>query len=118
MCQYTVLRNNVFLFDYEDFDWLLRLSNDVKLNSLRERINDVARNEKIGLRILSTGVILVNVGLIMSVMKNNIVAYVAGIFGVVLGIISIGFGFYVTVNFARKYNVLLEEVSTLTETKQ
>ncbi len=91
------------------------LTNNVKLDSLRENIDEAARNEKNGLRILSAGVILVNVGLIMSVLKNNLVAYIVGIFGVVLGTVSIVFGFYVTLYFARKYNNLLEEASTLTK---
>lgn len=89
------------------------LTNNVKLDSLRESIDEAARNEKNGLRILSAGVILVNTGLIMSLLKNNLVAYVVGIFGVVLGIVSIVFGFYVTLYFVRKYNNLLEESSTL-----
>ncbi len=91
------------------------LTNNVKLDSLRDNIDEAARNEKNGLRILSAGVILVNIGLIMSVLKNNLVAYAAGIFGVVLGTVSIVFGFYVTLYFVRKYNNLLEEASTLTE---
>ncbi len=89
------------------------LTNNVKLDILREDIDEAARNEKNGLRILSAGVILVNIGLIMSLLKNNLVAYVVGIFGVVLGIVSIVFGFYVTLYFVRKYNNLLEEASTL-----
>lgn len=93
------------------------MANDVKLDSLRKKIDDAAINEKNGLRILSAGVILVNIGLIMSILKNSLVACVVGIFGVVLGIVSIVFGFYVTLYFARKYNNLLEEASTLAETK-
>ncbi len=89
------------------------LTNNVKLDILREDIDEAARNEKNGLRILSAGVILLNIGLIMSLLKNNLVAYVVGIFGVVLGIVSIVFGFYVTLYFVRKYNNLLEEASTL-----
>jgi hypothetical protein len=87
------------------------LVNDIKSDSLRENINDAARNEKSGLRILSAGVMLVNLGLIMSVLKDNLVAYVLGFFSVVLGIVSIVFGFCVTLYFVRKYNALLEEAS-------
>ena len=89
------------------------LSKDVKLRRLRERIIDVARNERNGLLIFQMGVVLVGAGLIISVLGNNSVAYIAGIFAMVLGTLSTMFGFYVSVHYAHQYNNLLRELDTI-----
>ena len=89
------------------------LSEDVKLKSLKERIIDVARNERNGLLIFQMGVVLVCAGVIISVLGNNIVAYISGIFFIVLGTLSTVFGFYVSVHYAHQYNNLLKELDTI-----
>jgi hypothetical protein len=89
------------------------LSEDVKLKSLRERIIDVARNERNGLLIFQMGVFLVFAGVIISVLGNNIVAYVSGIFFIILGTLSTVFGFYVSVHYAHQYNNLLKELDII-----
>lgn len=86
------------------------LSEDTKLIDLRERIIDVARNERNGLLIIPMGVFLVGTGLIFSVIGNNSLAYIGGIFVSVLGIFSTMFGFYVSVHYAHQYNNLLKEL--------
>ena len=106
-------RNNVFLPDHENVEWLSTLSEDVKLKSLRERIIDVARNERNGLLIFQMGVVLACAGVIISVLGNNIVAYIGGIFFIVLGTLSTVFGFYVSVHYAHQYNNLLKELDTI-----
>ncbi len=106
-------RNNVFLLDHENVEWLSTLSEDVKLKNLRERIIDVARNERNGLLIFQMGVVLVVSGVLINVLGNNSVAYVAGIFAIVLGTLSTVFGFYVSVHYAHQYNNLLEELDTI-----
>ena len=93
-------------------EWLSTLSENAKLNTLRERITDVARNERNGLLIFQMGVVLVCAGVIISVLGNNSVAYIAGIFAMVLGTLSTVFGFYVTVHYAHQYNNLLKESDT------
>jgi len=90
------------------------LSEDVKLESLRERIIDVARNERNSLRIFQMGVVLVCAGIIISVLGNNSVAYFGGIFFIILGTISTVFGFYVSVHYAHQYNTLLKESDAIT----
>ena len=106
-------RNNVFLLDLENVEWLSILVEDVKLRSLRERIIDVARNERNGLLIFQMGVVLACAGIIISVLGNNIVAYIGGIFFIVLGTLSTVFGFYVSVHYAHQYNNLLKELDTI-----
>jgi len=88
------------------------MSEDAKLKSLRERITDVARNERNGLLIFQMGVVLVCAGLIISVLGNNIVAHIGGIFSIALGTLSTVFGFYVSVHYAHQYNNLLKELDT------
>ena len=113
---YTALfswRNNVFLLDHKNVEWLSTLSEDVKLKSLRERIMDVARNERNGLLIFQMGVVLVSAGVIISVLGNNNVVHIGGIFFIVLGTLSTIFGFYVSVHYAHQYNNLLKELDAV-----
>jgi len=86
------------------------LSEDAKPNDLREKIIDVARNERNGLLIIPMGVLLVGAGLIFSVIGGSGLAYIGGVFVSVLGVFSTLFGFYVTVHYARQYNKLLKEL--------
>jgi pilus assembly protein TadC len=86
------------------------LSDDAKLEELRERITDVARSERNGLLIIPTGVFLLFVGLIFSVIGSNDIAHFGGIFVSALGIFSTLLGFYVTVHYARQYDDLLNEL--------
>ena len=86
------------------------LSDDAKLKDLRERIIDVARNERNGLLIIPLGIFLVSAGLIFSVIGSSGLAYFGGISVSVLGIFSTLFGFYVTVHYAHQYNDLLKEL--------
>jgi len=83
------------------------LSEDTKL---RERIIDVARNERNGLLIILVGVFLAGTGLIFSAIGNSGLSYFGGISISALGIFSTLFGFYVSVHYARKYNDLLKEL--------
>jgi len=83
------------------------LSDDAKL---RERIIDVARNERNGLLIIPIGVFLVGAGLIFSSIGNSELAYFGGIFVSALGIFSTLFGFYVVAHYAHQYNDLLKEL--------
>jgi hypothetical protein len=83
------------------------LSDEAKL---KERIVEVARNERNGLLIISMGVFLVSTGLIFSVIGSSGLAYFGGIFVSVLGIFSTLFGFYVAVHYAYQYNDLLKEL--------
>ena len=85
----------------------------MNLKSLRERIIDVARNERNGLLIFQMGVVLVCAGVIISVLGNNIVAYIGGIFFIALGTLSTVFGFCVSVHYAHQYNNLLKELDTI-----
>ena len=85
----------------------------MKLKSLRERIIDVARNERNGLLIFQMGVFLVSAGVIIRVLGSNIVAYASGIFFIILGTLSTVFGFYVSVHYAHQYNNLLKELDAL-----
>ena len=83
------------------------LSDNTKL---RERIIDVARNERNGLLIILVGVFLVGTGLIFSAIGNSGLSFFGGISISALGIFSTLFGFYVSVHYARKYNDLLKEL--------
>ena len=89
------------------------LSKDVKLKSLSERIMDVARNERNGLLMFQMGVFLVFAGVIIGVLGNNSLAYIGGIFFMVLGTFSTVFGFYVSVHYAHQYNSLLRELDSI-----
>jgi len=73
----------------------------------------VARNERNGLLIFQMGVVLVSAGVIISVLGNNSLAYIGGIFFMVLGTFSTVFGFYVSVHYAHQYNNLLKELDTI-----
>jgi hypothetical protein len=83
------------------------LADDAKL---RERIIDVARNERNGLLIIPIGVFLAGAGLIFSAIGNSELAYFGGIFVSALGIFSTLFGFYVAAHYAHQYNDLLKEL--------
>ena len=83
------------------------LSDEAKL---KERIVEVARNERNGLLIISMGVFLVSAGLIFSVIGSSGLAYFGGIFVSALGVFSTLFGFYVAVHYAHQYNALLREL--------
>ncbi len=74
---------------------------------------DVVRNERNGLLIFQMGVVLVCAGVVISVLGNNAVAYVGGVFFVVLGTVSTVFGFCVSVHYAHQYNNLLKESDTI-----
>ena len=89
------------------------LSEDTKLKNLRDSIIDVTRNERNGLLIFQMGVVLVCAGEIISVLGNNSVAYISGIFFILLGTLSTVFGFYVSVHYAHQYNNLLKELDTI-----
>jgi hypothetical protein len=79
-------------------------------SKLRERIIDVARNEKNGLLIIPMSIFLVLAGSIFIAIGNNILAYIGGILVSALGIFSTMFGFYVSVHYARQFNNLLKEL--------
>jgi len=86
------------------------LSDDTKLKELKERIVDVAANEKNGLLIIILGVFLAGSGLIFTVIGGSGLAYLGGTFVSALGIFSTLFGFYVAVHYAYQYNALLKEL--------
>jgi F0F1-type ATP synthase assembly protein I len=88
---------------------LLKLSENVTLVGLRDRIVDAARNERYGLLIVTASVVLISAGLIISAVGDNSVSSVAGILAAALGTISLTFGFYHVVSCSRRYNKLLEE---------
>jgi hypothetical protein len=83
------------------------LSDEAKL---KERIAEVARNERNGLLIIPMGVFLVSAGLIFSVIGSSELAYFGGILVSALGIFSTLFGFYIAVHYAYQYNDLLKEL--------
>ena len=85
----------------------------MKSRNLKEKIIDVARNERNGLLIFQMGVVLVSAGVIISVLGNNNVVHIGGIFFIVLGTLSTVFGFYVSVHYAHQYNNLLKELDTI-----
>ena len=85
----------------------------MKSRNLKEKIIDVARNERNGLLIFQMGVVLVSAGVIISVLGNNNVVHIGGIFFIVLGTLSTVFGFYVSVRYAHQYNNLLKELDTI-----
>jgi hypothetical protein len=91
------------------------LSEDAKLRNLRDRILDAAKTERNGLLIISMSVFLVCAGLIISVVVNNVAAYVGGTLVTVLGFLSTLFGFYISIHYAHQYNSLLEELDTSAE---
>ena len=86
------------------------MSEDAKLRELRERIRDVATNEKNGLRIILMSVFLFCIGLVFSAIVNNRLVFIGGIFISGLGIFSTLLGFYVAVHSAHQYNILLKEL--------
>lgn len=103
-------RNKVFLPDLENSEWLFVLSEIEKLTDLKERIINVARNERNGLLIIPTGVFLAGTGLIFVVIGGNSPAYIGGILVSALGVFSTLFGFYVSAHAAHQYNKLLDEL--------
>ena len=92
---------------------VVHMSENVNSRTLSERIMYVARNERNGLLIFQMGVVLVCAGVAISVLGNNSIAYIGGIFFVVLGTLSTVFGFYVSVHYAHQYNNLLKELDTI-----
>ena len=91
-------RNKVFISNPEIVEWLPIVSEETKLSHIQERLKNVAMNERNRLLILIMGVFLVGAGLIFSVVLNNSVAYVGGIFVMALGFFSTMFGFCVSVH--------------------
>jgi hypothetical protein len=85
-------------------------SEDTKLRDLKERIRDVTINERNGLLIITMGVFLFCFGLVFSVILNNSLVFVGGIFSSALGIFSTLFGFYVAAHYAHQYNNLQKEL--------
>ena len=83
------------------------LSDDAKV---REKIIEVARNERNGLLIITIGVFLAFSGLIFSVIGSSGLGFFGGISVSALGIFSTLLGFYVTVHYAHQYNELLKEL--------
>ena len=86
------------------------LSDDAKIKDLKERIIDVATNERNGLLIIIMGVFLAGSGLIFSAIGNSGLAYFGGILVSALGIFSTLFGFYAVLHYAHQYNDLLREL--------
>ena len=91
-------------------EWLPMVFDETKLKELRERIIDVAANERNGLLIIILGVFLSGSGFIFAVIGLSGLAYFVGVFVSALGFFSTVFGFYVAVHYAHQYNVLLKEV--------
>jgi uncharacterized membrane protein len=85
------------------------LSDDTKL---KEKIIDVANNERNGLLVILLGSFLAFAGLIFGVLVNSALAFFGGIFVSALGVFSTFFGFYVTVRSAHQYNDLLRELES------
>jgi len=92
---------------------VVHMSENVNSRTLSERIMDVARNERNGLLIFQMSVVLVCAGVAVSVLGNKSIAYIGGIFFVILGTLSTVFGFYVSVHYAHQYNNLLKELDTI-----
>ena len=86
------------------------LSEIEKFTDLKERIIDVARNERSGLLIIPLGVFLVGAGLIFNIIGSNSFAHIGGILVSGLGVFSTLFGFYLSVHYAHQYNNLLDEL--------
>ena len=86
------------------------LSDDAKIKDLKERIIDVATNERNGLLIIIMGVFLAGSGLIFSAIGNSGLAYFGGILVSALGIFSTLFGFYAVLHYSHQYNDLLREL--------
>ncbi len=89
------------------------LSSNAKLESLSDRIEDAAANERNGLRMISMGVVLAALGMVIAALVQNAAASLMGVCAVVLGTASAVCGFFVSVHYARRYNSLLNEVSSL-----
>lgn len=83
------------------------LSDDAQL---REKIIDIARNERNGLLIITMGVFLAFSGLIFNFIGGSGLALYGGIVVSALGIFSTLLGFYVAVHYAHIYNELLQEL--------
>ncbi len=87
------------------------LSDNARFENLNERIEDAARNERSGLRMVSMGVVLACLGAVVGVLVQNTATNVLGVFALVLGTASTILGFYVTAHNAHRYNSLLKEAS-------
>ena len=79
-------------------------------SKLREKIVEVARNERNGLLTIIMGVFLAMAGLIFSVVEGSIIFSLGRTFISALGIFSTLLGFYVAVHYAHQYNELLKEL--------
>jgi hypothetical protein len=77
---------------------------------LREKVADVARNERNGLLIIPLGVFLVSAGLIFSAFGSGGFAFFGGISISALGVFSTLFGFYVAVHYAHQHNDLRKQL--------
>jgi ABC-type Fe3+-siderophore transport system permease subunit len=105
-----LLAEQVFLAYYESVEWLSMLSDDMRLKELKDRIIDVAANERNGLLIIILGVFLAVSGLIFTVVVDSGLAHFGGISVSGLGIFMTLFGFYVVVHYTHQYNALLKEL--------
>jgi predicted Co/Zn/Cd cation transporter (cation efflux family) len=79
-------------------------------SKLREKIVEVANNERNGLLIIIMGVFLALAGLIFSVVGGSTIVFFGGTFISALGIFSTLLGFYVVAHYAHQYNELLKEL--------
>ena len=102
-----------FFLGYNNVEWSSTLSEPANSRTLKEKIFDVARNERNGLLIFQMGVVLVCAGVIVSVLGCNSMACVGGVFFIVLGTVSTVFGFYVSIHYAHQYNNLLKELDAI-----
>ena len=85
-------------------------SEDTKLRDLRETIRAVTLNERNGLLIITMGVFLFCLGTVFSVIVNNSLVFIGGMFSSALGVFSALFGFYVAAHYAHQYNNLQKEL--------
>jgi hypothetical protein len=87
------------------------LPNEAKLEDLKAKIIEVAKNERTGLLIIPMGVFLVGVGLIFSIIGGSELAYFGGLVISSIGIFSTFFGFCMTVHYVHLHNDLLKELA-------
>ncbi len=85
------------------------MTEEPKSADYEQRVSDVARSERNGLLIILVGVFFVNAGLVFSAIGRTSLALIGGLFFIALGAFSTFFGFYISVNYGRKYNDLLKE---------
>jgi len=79
-------------------------------SKLREKIGEVARNERNGLLIIIMGVFLALAGLIFAAVGGNNIAFLGGTFFSGLGVFSTLLGFYAAAHYAHQYNELLKKL--------